>query len=116
MSGQLSGGRRLGYMGHLIDALGYVKATVSASDEFRALIESSLSSNIVGDGEPAGISPIDTWREMLEENENELQNQNRLLADCNPQDFGREVGFPSNPTEYENDSEEYDYQYNSTMQ
>lgn len=112
----------MGYMGHLIDALGYVQATVAASDEFRALIESSLSSSlssIVGEGEPVGKSSVETWQEMLETNENELKNQNRLLADCDPQDrqeYGRELAFPSNASEYENDSEEYDLQYNSSMQ
>lgn len=110
----------MGYMGHLIDMLGAVQATVSASDEFRALIESSLSSKTEsGEGEPAPErTPVDTWREMLESNENELKTQNRLLADCDPQDlqeYGREVGFPSN-VEYENDTEDNDYQYNSSMQ
>lgn len=110
----------MGYMGHLIDMLGYVQATVSASDEFRALIEDSLSSKQAGEGDSGSNDMcVNTWREMLEANEDELKTQNRLLADCDPQErqeYGREVGFQSTTAEYENDSEEYDYQYNSSLQ
>lgn len=121
---QLSaGGRRMGYMGHLVEILGAVQSTISVSDEFRALIESSLSAQIDGEGEPAPdvTSSIDGWRQILQSNEDELKLQSRFLADCDPnerQDYGRDglAGFPSTNTEYENDTEDYDYQYNSSMQ
>ena len=114
---QLSGGRRMGYMGHLIDILGAVQSTISASDEFRALIESSLTTQISGEGEPA---PVDGWRSILQTNDEELKTQSRLLADVDPserQDYGIGLaGFPSTPAEYENDTEDFDYQFNSSMQ
>jgi SIT4 phosphatase-associated protein len=116
---QSSGGRRMGYMGHLIDIIGAVQSSMSASDEFRALIESSLPTGSVGgEGEPAEDC---SWAKILESNDNEMKKQTRLLADCDPverQEYGRDVlaGFPSNTAEYENDTEDFDYQYNSSMQ
>lgn len=111
----------MGYMGHLIEILGAVQSTILASDEFRALIESSLSSNIGGEGEPApDSSSIDMWRKMLDENEVQQQLQKRLLADVDPnerQDYG--IGltpFQSSPNEYENDNEDFDFQYSPSMQ
>jgi hypothetical protein len=108
----------MGYMGHLVDILGGVQSTISASDEFRALIESSLTpTDGEGDG---GTSALDNWHSMLKSNDEELKTQSRLLADCDPserQDYGISLaGFPSTPTEYENDTEEFDYQFNSSMQ
>lgn len=111
----------MGYMGHLIEILGAVQSTTMASDEFRALIESSLSSNIGGEGEPAPASTsVDAWRQMLDANEEQQQLQKRLLADVDPnerQDYG--IGltpFPNSTNEYENDNEDFDFQYSSTMQ
>jgi hypothetical protein len=111
----------MGYMGHLIDIFGAVQSTISASDDFRALIESSLSTQSGAEGEPASEnSSVDAWQRVLQSNEDELKTQSRLLADCDPnerQDYGRDMtGFPSNSAEYENDTEEYDYQFNSSMQ
>lgn len=113
----MSGERRMGYMGHLIDIFAAMESTISASEEFRALIESSLTPND-GKGEPA---QVENWRRILKSNEDELKLQTRLLADCDPnerQDYGRDglSGFPSTPAEYENDTEEFDYQFNSSMQ
>lgn len=107
----------MGYMGHLIDIFGAVQSTVSVSDEFRALIESSVAPSGDGEGEP---SSVDAWRRILESNDEELKLQSRLLADCDPnerQDYGRDglTGFPSTPAEYENDTEDFDYPFN-TMQ
>lgn len=108
---QTTGGRRMGYMGHLVDIFGAVQSTLSASDEFRALIESSLSTQ----------SPsVDNWRRILQSNEDELKTQSRLLADCDPndrQDYGGSglAGFPSSSAEYENDTEDFDYQFHSSM-
>lgn len=119
---QLSGGRRMGYMGHLIEILAAVQSTSSASNEFCALIESSLSSCIVGEGEPAPeVSSAETWRRILELNDQECKTQIRLLADVDPserQDYGRDglSGFPSSTAEYEADAEDFDFQYNSSMQ
>lgn len=109
----------MGYMGHLIDILGAVQSTISASEEFRALIESSLKPMVDGDGEPEAGS-LESWTAMMKANDDELKTQNRLLADCDPserQDYGIGLsGFPSTPTEYENDTEDFDYQFNSSMQ
>lgn len=121
-SSQLAGGRRMGYMGHLIDILGAVQSTVSASDEFRALIESNLSAHVDGEGEPAGEGPtVEAWNRILQSNEDEQKQQNRLLANCDPSEKQEYVGcsltgFPSNAAEYENDTEDFDFQYNSAMQ
>lgn len=116
---QLSGGRRMGYMGHLVDIIGAVQSTISASEEFRALIESSLTTTIDGDGEPL-TTALESWNFMLKSNEEELKLQSRLLADCDPserQDYGISLaGFPSTSNEYENDTEDFDYQFNSSMQ
>ena len=119
------GGRRLGYMGHLIDILSAINSTISASDEFRALIESSLTATAVeGSGEPSleGTKNIvDTLNQILEVCEDELTVQKRLLADCDPNDrhdYGREglIGFPSIPDDSENDTEDFNYHFNSSMQ
>ena len=111
----MSGGRRMGYMGHLINIFGAVHSSISASEEFCALIESSLSTQ--PDGE---CTSVEAWREILESNEDELKTQNRLLADCDPndrQDYGviSLTEFPSTTAEYENDTEEFDYQFNSSV-
>jgi hypothetical protein len=112
----------MGYMGHLIDILGAIQSTVSASEEFRALIESSLSTHVDGEGEPADDgSTVDAWGRILQSNEDEMKQQSRLLANCDPtehQEYGgcSLAGFPSNAAEYENDTEDFDYQYNSSMQ
>lgn len=102
-----SRGRRLGYMGHLIEILSAVQSTMQASEEFCALIEKDLDEET-----------IDKWRAMLTANDDELRAQKRLLADCDPnqhQEF--EVvgnnGFPS-ANEYEPDTEEFDYLYHSS--
>lgn len=120
------GGRRLGYMGHLIDILSAINSTISASEEFRALIESSLTSTVVveGSGEPSPESSkniIDTLNQILEVCEDELTVQKRLLADCDPNDrhdYGREglIGFPSIPDDSENDTEDFSYHFNPSMQ
>jgi serine/threonine-protein phosphatase 6 regulatory subunit 3 len=125
---QQPGGRRLGYMGHLIDIFSAINSTISASDEFRALIESSLTpAAAYGRGEPAPLTTttsesniIDAWNQILQTCEDELIVQNRLLADCDPNDrheYGRDglTGFPSIPDESENDTEDY-YHYNASMQ
>lgn len=122
---QMSGGRRMGYMGHLVDIFGAVQSSLSASDEFRALIESSLltaDGEEEGEGEPVReTSSVEAWQGILQQNEDELKIQSRFLADCDPtdrQDYGVAglTGFPSTPAEYENDTEEFDYQFSSTLQ
>lgn len=110
----------MGYMGHLIDIFGAVQSTLSASDEFRALIESSLTTQSSGEGDPAvEISSIDAWSRILQSSDDELKTQNRLLADCDPserQDYGHDLNaFPSTPAEYENDTEEFDYEFHTSM-
>jgi hypothetical protein len=109
----------MGYMGHLVDILGAVQSTISASDEFRALIESSLTEES-NEEESIGVTALENWHSMMLSNDEELKTQNRLLADCDPserQDYGISLaGFPSTPAEYENDAEEFDYQFNSSMQ
>ena len=106
-------------MGHLVDILGALQSTNSASEEFRALIESSLTSSTIGEGEPE-ISALETWQSTLNLNDEEIKNQSRLLADCDPserQDYGISLaGFPSATNDYENDTEDFDYQFNSSMQ
>lgn len=114
---QTSGGRRMGYMGHLVDIMGAVQSTLTTSDEFRALIESSLTPQDGGDGESLSV---DQWRRALQSNEDELKTQKRFLADCDPtenQDFGGSglAGFPPSTAEYENDTEDFDYQFHSSM-
>ncbi|KAG5678312.1 hypothetical protein PVAND_007998 [Polypedilum vanderplanki] len=114
---QQKGGRRLGYMGHLVDILGAIFSTVSASDEFRALIESSLTGATEGSGDPMGI---EMWNKIMQSNEEELKVQKRFLADCDPserQEYGRDgllSGFPSNTDE--NDTEDFAYSFNTSMQ
>lgn len=116
---QQKGGRRLGYMGHLIEILSAISSTESASDDFRALLESSLTCETLGSGEP--ISAIEVWNKIMQSNENELQVQKRFLADCDPserQDYGQcgLTGFPSIPDESENDTEDYAYNFIPSMQ
>lgn len=120
------GGRRLGYMGHLIDILSAINSTISASEEFRALIESSLTATVGGgSGEPSSESSnkniIDTLNQILEVCEDELTVQKRLLADCDPNDrhdYGREglIAFPSIQDDSENYTEDFSYNFNSSMQ
>lgn len=111
----------MGYMGHLINIIGAVQSTISVSEEFRALIESSLESTKAGgEGDSVEASSLETWRGILQLNENELGTQKRFLADCDPnerQDYGVVglTGFPSTTAEYENDTEDFDYQFNSSM-
>lgn len=107
-------------MGHLIEILGAISSTVSASDDFRALLESSLTYATIGSGEPT-TSAIDLWKNIMQSNEDELQVQKRFLADCDPserQDYGRDVitGFPSITDDSENDTEDINYHYHSSMQ
>lgn len=107
----------MGYMGHLIDIFGAVQSSISASEEFRALIESSLSSQSEGFGEPGEAN---AWQDILQSIEGELKTQSRFLADCDPndrQEYGMTglTGFPSNTAEYENDTEEFEYQFNSSV-
>lgn len=113
------GGRRLGYMGHLIDILSAINSTMSVSEEFRALIMNSLtptpSSN--DDGELSSSEICDSWNEILKTCEEELNLQNRLLADCDPNDPDNGLtGFPSIPDETENDTEDFSYHFNASMQ
>lgn len=110
-------------MGHLIDILSAINSTISASDEFRALIESSLTPAAAaadGSGEPTESNVIDAWNQILQTCEDELTVQNRLLADCDPNDrhdYGRDgLAFPSIPDESENDTEDYYNHYNPSMQ
>jgi hypothetical protein len=109
----------LGYMGHLVDILGAINSTVSASDEFRALIESSLTGATLGSGEP---TDVEMWNKIMQSNEDELIVQKRFLADCDPserQEYGRDgllSGFPSNTDESENDTEDFAYSFNTSMQ
>lgn len=99
----------MGYMGHLIEILTAVQSTVSASEEFRALIENGMDEGT-----------LERWQSMLKSNDVEVETQKRFLADCDPslrQEFGIGIaGYPSNNNEYENDTEEFDYTFNSTMQ
>lgn len=111
----------MGYMGHLIEIFVAVQSTSSASDEFRALIESSLLPNNAGDGEPASEPCTEAWQCILQSVDEEVKTQTRLLADVDPserQDYGRDgmSGFPSTYPDNENDTEDYDYQYSSSMQ
>jgi hypothetical protein len=109
-------------MGHLIDILGAIHSTVSASDEFRALLESSLTSAANGSGEPSSTAKtMEMWENIMQSNEDELKVQNRFLADCDPseRDYGRDgllSGFPSNADESENDTEDFAYSFNTSMQ
>lgn len=108
---QEKGARRLGYMGHLIDILSAINSAMSASEEFRALILNSLTP---ADGE----EPIaEKWHQILEACEDELSLQKRLLADCDPNDRRDGLtGFPSIPDESENDTEDFSYHFNASMQ
>lgn len=108
-------------MGHLVDILGAINSTVSASEDFRALIESSLTGATSGSGEPAG--EVELWNKIMQSNEDELIVQKRFLADCDPserQEYGRDglilTGFPSNTDESENDTEDFAYSFNTSMQ
>jgi len=109
--------RRLGYMGHLIDIIGAIQSTTLASEEFRALLESNLTTNENGDSDASA-----QWQRIMETAESELKLQQRLLADCDPalerQDYGRDGlnGFPSIPDESENDAEDFNYHFNASMQ
>lgn len=118
-------GRRLGYMGHLIDIMGALESTNSASDEFRALVESSLliqSDEIVGDGESIDAKDKikEQWRSLIEKSENEIAVQKRFLANCDPtekQDYANDSStFPSFPDPSENDAEDFSYNFNASMQ
>ena len=116
---QQKGGRRLGYMGHLIEILSAISSTESASEDFRALLESSLTCATLGSGEP--LSSVEVWNKVMQSNDDELQVQMRLLADCDPserQDYGQNGlnGFPSIPDESENDTEDFAYNYIPSMQ
>lgn len=107
-STSVPGGRRMGYMGHLIEILNAVQSTIQASEEFCALLEKDLDE-----------ITVEKWRSLLKENEEELGKQSRLLADCDPSQQQQEFevvgmnGYPST-NEYENDTEEFDYLYNSS--
>lgn len=120
-------------MGHLVDILSAINSTISASDEFRALIESSLTpllSALDGSGEPTSppvaageesCNILEMWKGILEACENELTVQKRLLADCDPNDrhdYARDglIGYPSIPDESENDTEDFSYHFSSSMQ
>jgi hypothetical protein len=105
-------------MGHLIEILSAINSTVSASDDFRALLEHSFTATTSGSGEQP--TPLDLWNQIMNANEDELTVQKRLLANCDPserKEYGRDgiLGFPSNSDESENDAEDY-YNYNSPMQ
>lgn len=107
----------MGYMGHLVDIFGGVQSTLSASDDFRALIECSLPSVEGGDG---ANPSVDNWRRILQLNDEELNTQSRLLADCDPnerQDYGSSslAGFQPSTADYENDTEDFDYQFQPSM-
>lgn len=99
----------MGYMGHLIEILTAVQSAMSASEEFRALIESGMDE-----------ATLERWQSMLKSNDIEVDTQKRFLADCDPslkQEFGTGIiGYPSNNNEYENDTEEFNYNFNSAMQ
>ncbi len=110
-------------MGHLIDIFSAINSSMSASEEFRALILNTLttkaaldtSSSDDGSGEPTDV--IDTWNAILSSCEEELNVQNRLLADCDPNDRPDGlVGFPSTPDESENDNDDFSHNFNSSMQ
>lgn len=107
-STSVPGGRRMGYMGHLIEILNAVQSTIQASEEFCALLEKDLDE-----------MTVEKWRSLLKENEEELGKQSRLLADCDPSQQQQEFevvgmnGYPST-NEYENDTEEFDYLYSSS--
>lgn len=110
-------------MGHLIDILSAINSAVSASEEFRALIESSLKINqALGSGESPPESKIEMWNKIMQSNEDELKVQTRLLADCDPSserhEYGRDGlnGFPSIPDESENDTEDFAFNYHASMQ
>jgi hypothetical protein len=115
-------------MGHLIDILGAISSTISASDEFRALIENSLTTSTAtaaddGSSGDSTSTQLDVWKKLLQSNEDELQVQTRLLADCDPsenenQDYGRDglLGFPSIADDAENDTDDYNFNYHSSMQ
>lgn len=70
-------GRRLGYMGHLIQILKNVSLCVSKYDELGALIQSTLNEEEWA-----------SWKSLTDpengELSNELLKQTRLLADCDP--------------------------------
>lgn len=104
-----AGGRRMGYMGHLIEILTAVQSTISASEEFCALLENGMDEETIG-----------RLRSMLKANDAEVEIQKRYLADCDPsqrQEFNIGLaGFPSSNNEYDNDTEEFNYQFNSSMQ
>jgi hypothetical protein len=105
------GARRLGYMGHLIDILSAINSTMSASEEFRALLMNSLTAT------DEGIDVGEKWNQILDTCENELSEQKRLLANCDPNDrLDGLAGFPSNPDESENDTEDFSYHFNASMQ
>lgn len=117
--------RRLGYMGHLIDIMGALESTNSASDEFRALVESSLlieSDEIVGDGESIDAKDKikEQWRNVIGESEIEIAVQKRFLANNDPMaksDYANESSqFPPFPDPSENDAEDYNYNFDASMQ
>ncbi|CAO1345403.1 unnamed protein product [Diamesa serratosioi] len=116
--------RRLGYMGHLIDIMGALESTNSASNEFRALVESSLliqSDEIVGDGETIDAKDKikEQWHSVIGKSEIEIAVQKRFLANCDPSeklDYANDSSsFPSFPDPSENDAEDFDYNFNASM-
>lgn len=111
-------GRRLGYMGHLIDILSAINSTISVSEEFRALILNSLTAaNEDGSGESSTDAVVELWNQILQACEESLNVQNRLLADCDPNDRPDGLtGFPSIPDESENDTEDFSNNFNPSMQ
>lgn len=115
---QEKGARRLGYMGHLIEILSAISSAMSASEEFRALIMNSLIAPVdegVGSEEQNDI--VEKWNQIMIACEGELELQKRLLANCDPNDRLDDLtGFPSNPDEPENDTEDFSYHYNASMQ
>ncbi|GAB0092172.1 serine/threonine-protein phosphatase 6 regulatory subunit 3 [Sergentomyia squamirostris] len=80
-----SEGRRLGYMGHLIQILDSLVSCYAMSDEYRALIDSTLTED-----------ELVLWRKITADEDGELtvemQQQKRFLADNNPFQDGNNVG------------------------
>lgn len=76
-------GVRLGYMGHLIHILDVLVTNCRVSEKLRALVEETLAQEATA--EDAGCQAM--WSTLVGETgslEQELGNQNRFLADCNP--------------------------------
>lgn len=98
-------GRRLGYMGHLIQILDSLVSSYTMSEELRALIDSTLVED-----------EMVLWQKIIAEEDGELtvemKQQKRFLADHNPFQDDNNVG----PKDFYNEASDTFNDFGDSMQ